>query len=139
MKKFVLIAVLALAGLVLGRFVYVKASGRSMLTVNNQSMVPTLNPGESVYINRYDFENADPAKDDIVAFEVPAAPNVLILGRVKGLPGETLGSSRTTAEQVTLSANEFFVVGDNEKMAIADSYTLGPIQRDQIKGKITKD
>ena len=58
--------------------------------VDGFSMVPTLQDGEFVLVNRLAYRNDLPTRGDIIVFASQQAPNLDLIKRVIGLPGDTI-------------------------------------------------
>lgn len=54
----------------------------------SNSLEPTILPGDSFTIDKRAYRSRDPARGDLVMFESLEKPDVLIIKRVVGLPGE---------------------------------------------------
>jgi signal peptidase I len=134
------------------------AAGRSLLgrisVVSGNSMSPTFEPGTWVHTTRI---SADLARGDVVVLDDRRSEYAL--KRVVGLPGETVHvwrghvfiNKRILVEPYipkkiytfprerqavfVLGPDQYFVLGDN-RPASADSRSYGPVERDQIKGRI---
>jgi signal peptidase I len=134
------------------------------IRVDGISMLPTY-PDRSIHwINRLAYLGHKPQRGDVVAVRaVPAngaisrlePPHVMLLKRVIGLPGETVGfvngkvlingqildepyeKSRCdwNISPVHLAADEYYVVGDNRSMPEED-HTKGKYERSRIVGRI---
>jgi signal peptidase I len=127
--------------------------------IPSESMVPTLQKGDRVLVNKLSYKLHDVNRGDVVVFERP--PNEPdngikdLIKRVVALPGETLevrdckvlinGNvlqepyvkqwSRTcTFAPKTVGTNEVFVMGDNRDDS-QDSRFFGPISQDLIVGR----
>ncbi len=131
--------------------------------VDGISMLPTC-PDRAVYwVNRLAYLGHDPQRGDVVAirFVLPDGPisrleppNVMLLKRIIGLPGETVAFKKGRVfingkildepyekfgcdwnrPPVALGPNEYFVVGDNRSMPWQD-HTFGVRSRNLIVGK----
>jgi signal peptidase I len=133
--------------------------------VDGISMLPTC-PDQAVYwVNRLAYLGHDPQRGDVVAIRfVPPdgpisrlePPNVMLLKRIIGLPGETVAfkSGRVlingeildepyeengegcywTCAPVKLGPHQYYVVGDNRSMP-PENHTKGVYDRDRIVGK----
>jgi signal peptidase I len=134
------------------------AAGRNLLgrisVVSGNSMWPTFKPGTWVRATRV---SADLARGDVVVLDDRRSDYAL--KRVVGLPGETVHvwrghvfiNKRILVEPYiprtiytfprqrqavfVLGPDQYFVLGDN-RPASADSRTYGPVERDQITGRI---
>ncbi len=130
--------------------------------VNGDSMMPTINSGDYVFINKLAYWGREPARGDIIVAIPRTFPNKVIK-RIIGLPGERfhiennkvvisedrtdpgvilteiyLASSTTPAVGTTLiqlDPEEYFALGDNREVSI-DSRELGPLDKWDIKGKV---
>jgi signal peptidase I len=127
--------------------------------IPSESMVPTLEKGDRVLVNKLSYKVHDVNRGDVVVFERP--PNEPdngikdLIKRVVGLPGETVevrnckvlinGNqldepyvkqwTRTcTFAPKTVGDNEVFVMGDNRDDS-QDSRFFGPISQDLIVGR----
>jgi signal peptidase I len=147
-------AVLAVVGYKLS-VVHVRVDGISML--------PTCADQSVHWVSRLAYLRHEPQRGDVVAIRFVAAddsisrlepPNVMLLKRIIGLPGETVafkgGRVLINGEildepyetlgcdwnrpPVTLGPNDYFVVGDNRSMPWQD-HTFGVYSRDRILGK----
>ena len=119
------------------------------------SMEPTIEPGGIHLVNRLAYVFRPPARGDIVAIRL-AGRSVVYVKRVVGLPGERVridggvvyADGRAldepyvrhrrpswTLPETTLGPDEYFVVGDNRGMPIAQ-HDLGKVRRVRIVGRI---
>ena len=125
----------------------------------SSSMEPTIPAGSKVTIDYTAYQSVQPARFDIVAFRPPAQPNDIFTFRAIALPGETVQLTETALlidgkkvsppdglkytpassgiNQTNLNATQFFLLGDNTAKA-RDSRYLGPINRTNILGKVTR-
>ncbi|GAB4506528.1 MAG: signal peptidase I [Anaerolineales bacterium] len=124
--------------------------------IQGDSMLPTLETGQFVLVERVSYRFSEPQRGDIVVFEYPRAPQEDFVKRIIGLPGETVeitggqvyingnllaesyvhGQPTLTYRPVniTLGQDEYFVMGDN-RAASSDSRTWGPLPRQNIIGR----
>lgn len=132
----------------------------SPFVVDGESMHPTFENLDYLIVDElvYDFEA--PARGDVIVFRYPDNPALFYIKRIIGLPGETVsithgivtitqpnGKSFTLSEpyvvnddttytkSVTLSASEYFVMGDNRPNS-SDSRIWGPLPRNDIIGRV---
>lgn len=128
--------------------------------VSGDSMNDTLHDGDSLWIDKLSYRFSDPERFDIVVF--PYEDDTYYIKRIIGLPGETVHIDEDgviyindeplkedygkeviakeyrglAAETVTLSDDEYFVMGDNRNNSrdsrLAD---VGNIKRDTFVGK----
>ena len=126
--------------------------------VHNVSMQDTLYDGDNIIMDELSYNVSDPKRFDVICFKSYKEKELLIK-RVIGLPGETIQikngvifvndkeiKDRTglseiedaglAKEPVTLSKDEYFVIGDNRKESIdSRSSEVGNIRRKDILGK----
>lgn len=120
------------------------------------SMLPTLETGQFVLVERVSYWFSAPRRGDVVIFEYPRAPQEDFIKRIIGLPGETVeieggsvyingnllvepylaGQPTLTYRPIrlTLGPDEYFVMGDN-RAASSDSRSWGPLPRRNIIGR----
>jgi len=124
------------------------------IRVFGPSMMPTYRENQINVVNHLAYRWSEPRRGDVVAIRF-SGPSVLLMKRVVGMPGETvafesgrllINGSELPEPYVknpchwemppqTLSANEYFVVGDNRIMLIED-HEFGRAARDRIIGKV---
>ena len=117
-------------------------------------MEPTYESGSFNLVNRLSYANSSPARGDVVAIRL-AGPSVVYVKRIVGLPGERVSFVQGTfqvngvpveepyvrfrkpwdVEELTLSADEYYAVGDNRGMS-ARSHSFGAVRRERILGKV---
>lgn len=127
--------------------------------IPSESMVPTLEKGDRVLVNKLAYDFGEIERGDIVVFrKPPGAPSSNVddfIKRVVGLPGDTIeardgtvfvngirldedyldASTRTDRLRVTeIGEGQIFVMGDNRENS-ADSRVFGPIDVDLIVGE----
>ncbi len=140
-----LLAVTALAvGLLKGRV--------RRYIIAEESMLPTLAPKDFVMTTRL---TRRPARGDIVVAAHPTRPDMDIVKRVIGLPGETIDISggqvqvdgsvlaEPWADGPThpdsdwhLGPDDIFVLSDARSITVADSRSLGPIDGSKTLWKV---
>lgn len=116
------------------------------------SMQPTIEQGDLMFVNRLSYRWREPARGDIVAVRV-AGGSVVYVKRLLGLPGDRIafveGVLWRNGEPVdepyarrredwrlreaTLGANDYFVVGDNRSMPMAQ-HDFGTTTRARLIG-----
>ncbi|MDD5567514.1 MAG: signal peptidase I [Patescibacteria group bacterium] len=130
--------------------------------VKGASMEPSFYDNEYLVIDEITYRFEKPARGDIIVFRYPQNPSQFFIKRVIGLPGEKveirngrviiyndsnpkgqalderdyLDTDVLTAgsDQVTLSPNEYYVLGDNREQSL-DSRRIGPIDKKYIIGR----
>ncbi len=126
--------------------------------VSGDSMDDTFENGQYLIINEISYEIGTPNRGDVMIFKYPLDTKEYFIKRVIGLPGETVvlhgntvkiinGSSPTGfvlsepyvkgltwgESTTTLSAGDYFVMGDN-RMVSSDSRIWGPVHSADIVG-----
>jgi nickel-type superoxide dismutase maturation protease len=90
--------------------------------VNGRSMHPTLPEGSTVLLDTAVYQRNTPQIGDIVLAQHPFEPHNKMLKRITAVTED----------------GRYFLQGDNpNSLASSDSRSFGPIQADQILGKIT--
>ena len=126
--------------------------------VHNVSMQDTLYDGDNIIMDELSYNISDPKRFDVICFKSYKEKELLIK-RVIGLPGETIQikdgvifindkeikdkaglgeieEAGLAKESVTLSKDEYFVIGDNRKESIdSRSSEVGNVRRKDILGK----
>ena len=124
------------------------------------SMIPTLNIGNHLMVNKFIYYFKKPERGDIIVFVYPVNPKKDFIKRLVGLPGETiqikdgsvfingeeLRSPQTIAERyyynegmygeglIKIPDNTYFVMGDNTKNS-KDSRFWGFVPKKNLLGK----
>lgn len=134
-------------------------------TVPSDSMLPTLQPGDHIVVNRLALDFRSIHRGDVVVFRAPSgidSPYPYLVKRVIGLPGDVISEdgqgnvaidgqdisepylfpgSETTglpfgpADGIRVPPGEYFVMGDNREHS-EDSRGFGPIPRSSIVGVV---
>ena len=132
----------------------------SPFVVDGESMYPTFQNLDYLIVDEIVYDFSAPARGDVIVFRYPGDPSVFYIKRIIGLPGETVainhgivtittvaGKKLTLAEpyvvnedvtyskSVTLTAGEYFVMGDNRPNS-SDSRVWGPLPRYDIIGRV---
>lgn len=121
--------------------------------VDGFSMLPTLQDGEYVLVNRLAFRSNLPTRGDIIVFVSPQAFDLDLIKRVIGLPGDTVKISDGTVQVNGQLLNEpyiaaapryngewevpegnLFVLGDNRNDS-SDSHAWGLLPVENVIGK----
>jgi signal peptidase I len=129
--------------------------------IPSASMVPTLQIGDRLLVNKLSYQLHDVRRGDIVVFEAPpgeATGDVKdLVKRVIGLPGETVqgkagvgvfingqqlsepylpdGVTARDFGPVTVPKGQMYVLGDN-RMESKDSTFFGPVDESRIIGRV---
>ena len=118
------------------------------------SMEPTYAPGALLFCNTLAYRTGEPKQGDVVAIRL-AGPNLVLVKRIVGLPGDHVRIADGVIEingipfdephvttrlpwnydEVAVGADEYFVIGDNRRMRM-DLHDFGRVQRERILGKI---
>jgi signal peptidase I len=116
------------------------------------SMQPTIEQGDLLFVNQLAYRFREPARGDIVAVRV-AGRSVVYVKRLLGLPGDRIAfvdgvlwrNGEAVEEpyarrredwrlnEVTLGTNDYFVVGDNRSMPMAQ-HDFGTATRERLIG-----
>src|SRR5690606_24631245 len=133
----------------------------NLSTVKGNSMLPTLEDGEWLFVNKIGFLLGKPERGDIVILKDPKGSlgfREYLVKRVVALPGETVEArsgilyvnGREVAEPytdtriedgdfgpVTVPDGHYFVMGDNRhRAASTDSRSFHAVPEELIKGKV---
>ena len=128
------------------------------IRVDGSSMVPTLNNGQFVMVNRLaynlgEFETGEVGRGDIVVFHYPRDPEQEYIKRIIGLPGDTVeitnGHVYVNGQQLVepyiaadarnegewaVPDGHVFVLGDNRNNS-QDSRSFGYVTMENVIGK----
>ena len=123
--------------------------------VSGDSMLPTLLDGEVRAAWRLSARSAPPQRGDVVLIDI-AGGRQFMVKRIIGLPNERFAIERGVVlidgkrleepylrhrnaswarEEITLGNDEYFFIGDNRSMDMAN-HTATTVLRDRIKGKV---
>ncbi|MCM1537760.1 MAG: signal peptidase I [bacterium] len=128
--------------------------------VQGDSMRPTLHDGDNLMVDKLSYRFTEPQRYDIIVFPYEHKAKTYYIKRIIGLPGERVRIDQDgtiyingevlhenygaevmlnpgrAALEITLGADEYFVLGDNRNNS-SDSRdpSVGNIHRDRIIGK----
>ena len=147
------------AAIACGAFLMIRYVGQRIV-VDGTSMVPTLNDGDNLFIDKLSYRFCDPERFDIIVFPHESnGKTVYFIKRIVGIPGDTVQiingrlyingcelaepmetdtmlSAGIAGEVITLGKNEYFVLGDNRNHSNdSRSPDVGIITKDRIVGK----
>lgn len=128
--------------------------------VQGMSMEPNFYDGDYLIVDEITYRFVDPQRGEVVVFKYPQRPSQRYIKRIVGLPEETISikggqisiinengtrildesdyllDAHTSGEiKVSLSENEYFVLGDNRDFS-SDSRRWGALSREFIVGKV---
>ena len=123
------------------------------IRVDGHSMLPTLNTGEFVIVNKLAYKIGGPEYGDIIVFHFPRDPEQEYIKRVIGLPGDRIVVANKHVQvngtilnepyiaapplyeaDWTVPDDSLFVLGDNRNNS-SDSHTWGAVPMDYVVGK----
>lgn len=144
----------------LSRFMDLLTAARYV--VQGDSMLPNLEEGQYILVNRRAYRRAIPARGDVVVLWHPARPDKSYIKRIVGLPGEVVevsgsqvsidgvplaslsdwpnaqdygdASDTPISREYALGEGQCFVVGDNLRDS-DDSRSFGPVDLETLLGK----
>ena len=128
--------------------------------VSGSSMVPSLENGDYLIIDKLSYRLGDPKRNDVLVFQYPNDPSKFFVKRIIGLPNETIdirGNTVTITNEeykngveldqpfvkntanndvhLKLKKDEYYVMGDN-RPASSDSRSWGPLKREFVTGRV---
>lgn len=161
-SRFSSVGILALEILVVAALAYaiVMMYGIRM-PMAGESMEPTIASGDEVMVNRLVYRIRDPKPNDVVVYlqkgnlnaqtsikrviAVPGDTVVIKSGNIyvndevfeDRILGELIEDPGIAANEIKLSEDEYFLLGDNRNNSEDSRYiTVGAIKRDEINGKV---
>ncbi len=130
--------------------------------VSGQSMVPTFEDKDYLVVDEITYRFENPNRGDVIVFRYPLETSKFLIKRIIGLPGETVkiyngivtihpkGADKNslgvtlhepyineafdTTKTITLTDDEYFVMGDNRNRS-SDSRSWGALPKKDIVGR----
>jgi signal peptidase I len=122
--------------------------------VQETNMQPGIQANSYLMVNRTSYLFHPPERNDIVVLHYPPNVTIDVVGRVIGVPGDTIRVDSThvwvngvqlretyvvapfnpVARQWKVAPNSYFIMNDNRTI-IDDSRTWGPVSQNYIVGK----
>ena len=150
-KRF-LIDLLETVGLAVVLFLIIN-SVSARVRVDGVSMLPTLQNGEFILVNKLAYDMGTPTRGDIIVFRSTTAPDLDLIKRIMGIPGDKISihSGQVVINGQTLSEpyinaipnyngdwqvpdGYLFVLGDNRTNS-SDSHLWGFLPEKNVIGK----
>ncbi len=129
--------------------------------VIGSSMLPTLEDGNNLILDKISYKIHEPERYDIIVFPFRNNSGKNYIKRIIGMPGETIQidtdgniyidgeilyetygleiikNPGNALEPITLSADQYFVLGDNRNNSEDSRFSdVGLVSRDEIMGKV---
>lgn len=152
--KRILVDLFETVGLAILLFVIINAVS-ARVRVDGLSMMPTLQDGEFVLVNRLAYRLGSPSRGDIIVFRSTTQPGLDLIKRIIGKPGDNIeiGGGNVSVNGATLNeayisepphysgtwsvpAGYLFVLGDNRNDS-SDSHAWGLLPLQNVLGKAT--
>ncbi len=150
--KHFLLDLLETVGLAVVLFFVINALS-ARVRVDGTSMVPTLENGEFVLVNKMAYRFGPPTRGDIIVFQSTTEQNLDLIKRIIGLPGDhiVIGNGKVIVNGQTLNEpyiaaepdysglwtvpqGDLFVLGDNRNDS-SDSHAWGFLPIQNVVGK----
>ena len=131
------------------------------VTMQENSMEPTISVGDRFFINKAVYKFSSPERGDLIVFRTNASDDAALhIRRVIGLPGETIQikdgqilidgetyqengefpgieNAGVAETKVALDSGEYFVLGDNRNNSEDSRYAdMGNVKKRNIIGKV---
>jgi signal peptidase I len=148
-----LIQFLVILALVFG---FVRPFVMEAFWIPSGSMIPTLEIGDRVFVNKFIYRFTEPERGDIIVFESVDNGEVDLIKRVVGVPGDEIAvrggklfvngepqkepytnkklPDRSSFAKTTVPKDHVFVMGDNRANS-ADSRVFGALPEKNIEGE----
>lgn len=110
---------------------FVRTMVISPFYVEGSSMVPTLEDGDFLIVNKLGFHFWDPERGDTVIFRPPDQPGIFYVKRVIGLPGETLSFEGGEVKVINNEHPEGWLLEENYLNVQNKGKTWLPAHKDQ--------
>lgn len=160
MQRFLItLGVIALVGVITipALFIVIYIFIASPVQINGASMSPAMTHGQYYMVDKLAYRLNSPQRNDVVIYKRPEYQDIDFISRIIALPTDTLvlrdgrmyvnnqavtpsgvqinpGKYMNENKEITLSADEYFVLGDNSERS-SDSREWGLVHRSDIKGK----
>jgi signal peptidase I len=155
-----LLSTITFAVIAVGIVLFIRMFIFQPFMVSGESMYPTFSNADYLIVDEVTYRTRDPKRGDVIVFRYPENPKRFFIKRIIGLPGETIifennavyiqFSDTTdrvklfepyidqitipgTSRQVTVSADNYFVMGDNRGFS-SDSRAWGELPEENIIG-----
>ncbi len=146
---------------------YIKENSVKAYKIPSGAMLPTLQIGDHILVNRYIYKQNSPNRGDIIVFEYDREKTIDYVKRVVATPGDEVeirnkiifinnveqddsyavhldtriiqqsSSPRDNFGPVTVPENQYFVLGDNRDNS-HDSRFWGFVDKSKIRGKVVQ-
>ena len=157
--KEILSTSLYLLGVVIVTLLFIKSVGQKTVVIGD-SMNDTLIDGDRLILNKISYRFNETERFDIIVFPFRDGSGKNYVKRIIGLPGETVQLTEngeilingevleenygrevikrfgSSLEPYTLAKDEYYVLGDNRNDSDDSRYTVGPVHRREILGKV---
>lgn len=166
-KWYIYLACYIMANIIIQPIVshYIKENSVKAYKIPSGAMLPTIDIGDRILVNRFTYKINHPKRGDIVVFEYPVNPEIDYIKRLVAIAGDTVeienkklfinsieqvedyvihGDSKTLSSEysardnfgpITVPENSVFVMGDNRDNS-HDSRFWGFVNTERIKGKV---
>ena len=124
--------------------------------IPSESMVPTLEVGDRVFVNKFIYDFTEPERGDVIVFGSVEGGEEELIKRVVGLPGDVISVNNGNLlvngvpqnepyvapqpgdgaffEETTVPEGHVFMMGDNRANS-RDSRFFGPVPIENIEGE----